>query len=131
MLAADQAQKRTRVHDSDALVLFERQEIGITRHDKCRAPLERCGQILIVVRVHACRAHLVVAGHPLREEDDILEPQFRMTVPRTYFRTFAYVRARSVFSTISGESTISNAASRKNRSITRPGGPSGRMMALT
>src|SRR5437867_12546559 len=77
-LPVEQIKKRTWSNDSDAFVFTEGQQIRIAGHHECRAALDSSCDVLVAVRITGERRDLDVAGNEVRQDDDVLEPEFRI-----------------------------------------------------
>jgi hypothetical protein len=83
-------QERAWRHDLHSRVLPEIKKRPITGDDVRRASLERRGDVLVVVRVFADAGELLCARNQVRQHDEVLEPELRISATEQ----LAYLRVR-------------------------------------
>jgi hypothetical protein len=95
-------------------VLPQLEEPLVSGDDAGGAALQGGSEVLVVVRVVADAGKMELARDDVRQHDDVLEPELRLPGGADELA-----------------STTSKASSRRKRSMSRPGVPSGWMRALT
>jgi hypothetical protein len=73
----------------------------------------------------------LLSRNEVRQDQNVLKPELWLDIATDELAAFGQASARNTSSTMADDSTTSKAASRRTRSMTRPGGPSGRTAALT